>query len=91
MIANESRATETKRMRLTKGPRMKNRWENRSTKKARIYQFTQRTYKQNKKATINKIINSNFSLNHAEQVFPERATRERTIHVMENLLVMRSD
>lgn len=82
VIANESRATETKRMRLTKGPRMKNRWENRSTKKARIYQFTQRTYKQNKKATINKIINSNFSLNHAEQVFPEREQVENVQYML---------
>ena len=56
---------------MGKGPWMKHRWENRNTRKARIYHFTQKVSKQNKKATITKIINGNFSLNHAEQTFPD--------------------
>lgn len=50
---------------------MKNRGENRNTRKARIYQFTQKPYEQNKKAAITKIINGNFGLNHTEQTFPD--------------------
>ena len=56
---------------------MKNRRENRNTRKARIYQFTQKAYDQNKKATINKIINGNFSLDNREQVFPEISEVEK--------------
>ena len=56
---------------------MKNRRENRNTCKARIYQFTQKAYNQNKKATINKIINGNFSLDNREQVFPEISEVEK--------------
>ena len=56
---------------------MKNRRENRNTCKARIYQFTQKAYDQNKKATINKIINGNFSLDNREQVFPEISEVEK--------------
>ena len=55
---------------MGKGPWMKHRRENRNTRKARIYHFTQKVSKQNK-ATITKIINGNFSLNHAEQTFPD--------------------
>ena len=50
---------------------MKNRQENRNTRKAKIYQFTQKVYEQNKKVTINKIISGNFSLNNEEQVVPK--------------------
>lgn len=50
---------------------------NRNTRKARIYQFTQKAYDQNKKATINKIINENFSLDNREQVFPEISEVEK--------------
>ena len=70
VIASEERA-KVKKPRTRKGPWMKNRMENRNTRKARIYQFTQKAYDQNKKATINKIINDNFSLNNSDQVYPD--------------------
>ena len=69
VIANERRTTECKRPRLSKGLWMKNRWDNGNTRLAKIYQFTQKSFKQNKKATINKI--RNFSLNHGKQIFPK--------------------
>lgn len=49
---------------------MKNWRDNWNTKKAKIYQFTQKPYDQNKKVTINKIINGNFSLDNVKQEFP---------------------
>ena len=64
--------------RQRKGPWMKNRMENRNTRKARIYQFTQKAYDQNKKATIHKIINGNFSFNNGEQVYPNIEDVEKT-------------
>lgn len=70
-IASAGRTNVTKRPRIWKGPWMKNRQEIRNTRKTRIYQFTQKAYKQNKKATVNTIVNGNFSLNHAEQTFPD--------------------
>lgn len=70
VIAREERA-KVKKVRTRKGSWMKNRRENRNTRKARIYQFTQKAYDQNKKATINKIINGNFSLNNSDQVYPD--------------------
>ena len=70
VIASEERA-KVKKPRTRKGPWMKNRRENRNTQNARIYQFTQKAYDQNKKATINKIINGNFSLNNSDQVYPD--------------------
>ena len=42
--------------RVRKGPLMVNQKENRNTKKARIYRFTQRSYVQNRKATVHKIL-----------------------------------
>ena len=67
IIASEENKVKTPRQR--KGPWMKNRRENRNTRKARIYQFTQKAYDQNKKATIHKITNGNFSLNNINQVY----------------------
>ena len=57
---------------------MQNRRENRNTRKARIHQFTQKSYEQNKKATIHKIIEDTFSLNNVEQVYPNIAEIEQT-------------
>ena len=76
VIASESRTKGKKRPRLRKGPWMKNRRENRNTRKAKIYEFTQQAHEQNKTATIRKIISGNFSLNHVEQVCPEIQTKE---------------
>ena len=50
---------------------MKNRRENRNTRKARRYQYTQKAYDQNRKATITKIINGTFSLDNENQTFPD--------------------
>ena len=57
---------------------MKNRRENRNTRKARIYQFTQKAYEQNRKATINKIINGTFSLDNQDQTVPNIEKVEET-------------
>ena len=76
IIASEVNKVKTPRQR--KGPWMKNRRENRNTRKARIYQFTQKAYDQNKKATMHKIINGNFSLNNREQVYPNIEDVEKT-------------
>ena len=67
IVASDSRKTENKKPRLRKGPWMKNQRDSGNTRKAKIYQFTQKAYKHNKKTTINKIING--SLNNAEQVY----------------------
>ena len=76
IIASEENKLKTPRQR--KGPWMKNRRENRNTRKARIYQFTQKAYDQNKKSTIHKIINGNFSLNNIDQVYPKIKDVENT-------------
>ena len=77
VIPSEGVTKSKKKPRERKGPWMKNRRENRNTRKARIYQFTQKAYDQNKKASINKIINGNFSLDNREQVFPEISEVEK--------------
>ena len=46
-------------------------------RKARIYQFTQNSYDQNKKATIHKMIGA-FSLNKIDQVYPNIAEVDQT-------------
>ena len=66
-----SEVNKVKPQRKRKGPWMQNRRDNRNTRKAKIYQFTQKAYDHNKKATITKIINGTFSLNNNEQVFPD--------------------
>ena len=50
---------------------MKNPRDNQNTRKTKIYQFSQKAQDQNKKATISNIISGNFSLNNAEQVYPD--------------------
>ena len=57
---------------------MNNTRENRNTRKARIYQFTQKAYQQNRKATINKIINGTFSLDNQDQTVPNIEKVEET-------------
>lgn len=49
---------------------MRNRRENRNTRKARIYQFTQQSYRQNRKATITKILEVTLSLENESSVTP---------------------
>ena len=57
---------------------MNNTRENRNTRKARIYQFTQKAYQQNRKATINKSINGTFSLDNQDQTVPNIEKVEET-------------
>ena len=52
----------------TKGPLMINKRENRNMRKARIYRFTQRSYQQNRKAAITKILDNTFSLDNESEV-----------------------
>ena len=84
-VATETKSTVNKRPRIRKGPWMKNRRDNQNTRKVRIYQFMQKSYEQNKNATITKIINGNFSLNNAEQTFPDIKNVEETyVNRLEN-------
>ena len=73
-----SEENKVKKHRKQKEPWMKNRRENRNTRKARIYQFTQKAYEQNRKATINKIINGTFSLDNQDQTVPNIEKVEET-------------
>ena len=75
IIATEE--NKVKKVRQRKGPWMKNRRENRNTRKARIYQVTQNACEQNRKATVNKIINGCFSLDNKEQVYLEISQVEK--------------
>ena len=52
----KEKVTKEKVPRVRKGPLMVNQKENRNTRKARIYRFTQRSYVQNRKATVHKIL-----------------------------------
>ena len=56
---------------------MKNRRENRNTRKAKLYQYMQKAYDQNRKATINKILHGTFALSEKGQVFPDINEVER--------------
>ena len=71
VVATGTRSITTKYPRAKKGPWMQNGRENRNTRKARIYPFTQKSYQENKKVTVHKIVNGNFSLNNIEQTFPD--------------------
>ena len=85
VVATETTSNVNKHPRVRKGPWMKNQCDNRNTREARIYQFTQKAYKQNKKATVNKIINGNFSLNNTEQTFPDiKEVEEVYVNRLEN-------
>ena len=72
-IAKRENNLKAKKPRIRKGPWMKNRRENCNTRKSRIYQFTQNAYKQNRKATINKIL----TLYNSEQMFLDIADVEK--------------
>ena len=60
-----------KETRTRKGPLMRNIRENRNTRKARIYRFTQRSYQRNRKATISKILDGTFSLDNESEITPK--------------------
>ena len=78
VIAGEQEKAKAKKPRIRKGPWMKNRRENRNTRKAKRYQFTQKAYDQNRKATITKIIDGTFSLDNENQTFPDITEVEKT-------------
>ena len=64
-VANEltrEKISRPKVDRERKGPLMRNRRENRNTRKARIHRFTQCSCRQNRKATISKILEGTVSL-----------------------------
>lgn len=77
VIAVTERKIMNERERIRKGPWMKNKRDNHKTKKAKIYQFTQKAYEQNNKATMNEILTSNFGLDNSEQTFPDIAEVEK--------------
>ena len=66
----KEKVTKEKVPQIRKGPLMVNRKENRNTKRARIYRFTQRSYVQNRKATVNKILDGSFTIDN-ETVTPK--------------------
>ena len=54
------RKDQQKLPRIRKGPLMSNRRENRNTRKARNFQYTQKEFKQNRKATVSMILDGTF-------------------------------
>lgn len=50
---------------------MINRRQNQNTRKGRIYRFNQHRYQENRKATVNKILDSTFSLVNKSEVTPK--------------------
>ena len=78
LIATEESKRKEKGPRIRKGSWMQNRRESGNTRKARICQFTERSFEQNKKAAIHKIIEGSFSLSNVEQVYPNIAEVEQT-------------
>ena len=50
---------------------MKNRWDNRNTRKAKMFRFTQRSFQQNRRVTIKRIIDDTLSLDNEEDVYPD--------------------
>ena len=71
IITEEQNRGQGQTSRERKGPWMKNRTENRNTPKAKLYQYTQKAYDENRKATINKILHGTFALNEKGKVFPD--------------------
>ena len=66
----KEKLSQEKEARLRKGPLMRNRRENRNTRKARIYRFTQHSYQRSRKATISKILDGTFSLDNESEITP---------------------
>ena len=50
---------------------MSNRRDNRNTRKARNFQYTQKAFKQNRKATVSKILDGTFVMDNKGLEFPE--------------------
>ena len=56
---------------IHKGPLMQNRRENRNTRKAKMFRFTQRLFQQNRRVTINKILDGTLSLKKEDDIYPD--------------------
>ena len=50
---------------------MKNRRDNRNTRKAKMFRFTQRSFQQNRRVTIKRILDDTLSLDNEEDVYPD--------------------
>ena len=54
---------------ICKGSLMKNRRDNRNTHKAKMFMFSQRSFQQNRRVTINRILDGTLSLENEEDVY----------------------
>ena len=57
--------------RVRKGPLMSNRRDNRNTRKARNFQYTQKAFAQHRKATVSKILDGTFVMDNKGLEFPD--------------------
>ena len=57
--------------RVRKGPLMSNRRDNRNTRKARNFQYTQKAFEQHRKATVSKILDGTFVMDNKGLEFPD--------------------
>ena len=56
---------------IQKGPLMKNRRENRNTRKAKMFRFSQRSFQQYRRVTITRILDGTWSLENEDDVYPD--------------------
>ena len=56
---------------IHKGPLMKNRRENRNTRKAKMFRFSQRSFQQYRRVTITRILDGTLSLENEDDVYPD--------------------
>ena len=70
-ICKEESRKKTRVPKERKGPIMKNRWDNRNTRKAKMFRFTQRSFQQNRRVTIKRILDDTLSLYNEEDVYPD--------------------
>ena len=57
--------------RVRKGPLMSNKRDNRNTRKARNFQYTQKAFEQHRKATVSKILDGTFVMDNKGLEFPD--------------------
>ena len=56
---------------IHKGPLMKNRRENRNTRKAKMFRFSQRSFQQYRRVTITRILDGTLSLENEDDIYPD--------------------
>ena len=56
---------------IRKGSLMKNRRENRNTRKAKMFRFSQRSFQQYRRVTITRILDGTWSLENEDDVYPD--------------------